>query len=281
MASEQTVEQTKKIHELIAEELNIEELLKFDFNSNEKVNEMLKNCSSREQNSVLKQFKILKEHFESQYTQLILKFQELKFNSELEKLSSKGKGKKEKKVKSSDEEGVEKKPSSSGVTNKQPCCDFTTTYMSSEMFKDSNPEIFKDSTEYSRNDIHAGMREFVTLERKNNPDKITPKQDGEEKPNNKVFNVYGELETLLKHASKNIKEDISIVEKSLKEKEKESPDEGTKAFKEIEYMKQWIEDKKNLSKVPKTLEFKDFMRYSPYCFPDRNPLEKAVRKPKT
>jgi hypothetical protein len=276
MASEQTVEQTKKINELIAEELNIDELLKFDFNT-ETINEMLKNCSSREQNSVLKQFKTLKEHFESQYTQLILKFQELKFNSEIEKLSSKGKGKKEKKAKSSDEEGAEKKPSA--VTKQQPCCDFTTTYMSSEMFKDSNPEIFKDSTEYSRNDIHAGMREFVNLERKNNPDKITPKQDEDEKPNNKMFHVYGELETLLKHASKNIKEDISIVEKSLKEKEKESPDEGTKAFKEIEYMKQWIEDKKNLSKVPKTLEFKDFMRYSPYCFPDRKPLEKAVKKP--
>ena len=280
MASEQTVEQTveptKKIPDLIAEELNIPDILNFDFNT-ESVNDMLKNCSSREQNSVLKQFKTLKEHFESQYTQINLKFQELKFTSEIEKLSSKGKGKKEKKAKSSDEEGVEKKQSA--VTKPQPCCDFTTTYMSSPKFKDSNPEIFKVSDEYSRNDIHAGMREFVNIERKNDLDKITPEQIGDEKPSNKKFNVYGELGTLLKHAAKNIKEDISIVEKSIEEREKENPEEGTKAFTEIENMKQWIEDKKNLSKVPKTLEFKDFMRYSPYCFPDRKPLEKAVKKP--
>ena len=39
MASEQTVEQTKKNHELIAVKLNIPELLKFDFNLKE-VNDM-------------------------------------------------------------------------------------------------------------------------------------------------------------------------------------------------------------------------------------------------
>ena len=276
MATEQTVEQPKKIHELIAEELNIPDVLNFNFNT-ESVNDMLKNCTKTEKNHVQKLFKGLKEHFETQFLQLNLKIQELEYESKIEKMTTTKAGKKEKKAKSSDEEGAEKKPSA--VTKPQPCCDFTTTYMSSDIFKDSNPEIFKDSTEYSRNDIHAGMREFVNIERKNNPTKINLKVDGDEKPNNKVFHVYGELETLLKHASKNIKEDISIVEKSLKEKEKENPDEGTKAFKEIEYMKQWIEDKKNLSKVPKTLEFKDFMRYSPYCFPDRKPMEKAVKKP--
>lgn len=276
MATEQTVEQPKKIHELIAEELNIPDVLNFDFNT-ESVIDMLKTCTKTEKNHVLKQLKGLKEHFEDQFLKLNLKIQELEYESKIEKMTTTKTGKKEKKAKSSSEEGAEKKPSA--VTKPQPCCDFTTTYMSSPKFKDSNPEIFKVSDEYSRNDIHTGMREFVNIERKNDLDKITPKQDGDEKQNNKVFNVYGDLETLLKHATKNIKEDLSIVEKSLKEKEKENPDEGTKAFKEIENMKKWIEDKKNLSKVPKTLEFKDFMRYSPYCFPNRNPLEKAVKKP--
>lgn len=269
-------EQTKKINESIADELNIPELFKFDINT-ETINEMLKKCTKTEKNHVLKQIKGLKEHFESQYLLLNLKIQEQDYESKIEKMITTKAGKKEKKAKSSTEEGAEKKPSA--VTKPQPCCDFTTTYMSSPKFKDSNPEIFKDSSEYSRNDIHTGMREFVNIERKNNPEKITPKQVGDEKPSNKKFNVYGELETFLKDAAKNIKVDISIVEKSIEEKEKENPDEATKAFKEIENMKKWIEDKKNLSKVPKTLEFKDFMRYSPYCFPDRKPLEKAVKKP--
>jgi len=277
MASEQTVEPTKKIPDLIAEKLNIPELLNFEFNSNEEVNDMLMNCNVRDKNSVLKKFKTLKDHFDTQYQNVLLKIQEQDYESKIEKMTTTKAGKKEKKAKSSTEEGAEKKPSA--VTKPQPCCEFTTTYMSSPKFKDSNPEIFKVSDEYSRNDIHTGMREFVNIERKNNPDKITPKQVGDEKPSNKKFNVYGELETFLKDAAKNIKVDISIVEKSIEEKEKENPDEATKAFKEIENMKQWIEDKKNLSKVPKTLEFKDFMRYSPYCFPDRKPLEKAVKKP--
>ena len=146
MASEQTVEQTKKIHELIAVKLNIPELLKFDLNSNEEVYDMLKNCTKTEKNHVQKLFKALKEHFDTQYLQFNLKIQELEYESKIEKMTTTKAGKKEKKAKSSTEEGAEKKPSA--VTKPQQFCEFTTTYMSSPKFKDSNPEIFKVSDEY-------------------------------------------------------------------------------------------------------------------------------------
>ena len=191
----ETSETSEKIHEKIAEALNLKQFYEFNFKDNEEVLEMMENCKTREQNSVLKDFEKIYHHFVEQYISVKAFFnlkKELKekekeineLNKKIDKLTSK----KEKKLKSSDEE-AEKKPSA--VTKPIECYDFVSKYMSCDKFKESNPEIFISSDKYSRNDIHTGIREFITIERENNPDKINVTVEGEEKQNNKMFNVYG------------------------------------------------------------------------------------------
>merc|ERR1712178_171141 len=104
-------------------------------------------------------------------------------------------------------------------------------------------------------------------------DKINVEPSDGEEVNKKIFKIYGDLETMIGNCIKNIKEDLSVVEKAIKEKKKEKPEDDSTAAKEISYMQMWVEKYKELTSPPDYLQFTDFMKYSPFCKIDRNPLE--------
>ena len=152
------------------------------------------------------------------------------------------------------------------------CYQFVKEFMTEQGFED------RDNLEYSPVEIRSVMNNFVKNERDKNEDKINVVPDSGE-INKKIFKVYGPLKNIIEECIKVVSTDINLIEKTIKEKKKAKPEEGSTAEKEIGYMEAWINEKKKLTTVPETLQFTDFMKYSPFCFVERNALEKAKKKP--
>lgn len=267
-----------KVSDQICEKIGINVQNPIDFNDEEYI-EDLKKCGKRDIKSIINTYsKFIAHHIDilGSLRETFIKIDcdekhEVE-NSKLLKSIKKGK----KALKLDDDTNSEENDgtttaSASAVNKREKCHDFVKDFMVSQGFEASE--------EWSPNQIRTAMNAFVNSEREKNPDKINVKPSDGEEINKKIFNVYGPLETIIENCIKNIKEDISIVEKSIKDKKKEKPEADSTIAKEITYMEMWVEKYKGLTSSPKHLQFTDFMKYSPYCKVDRNPLEKAKKKP--
>lgn len=268
-----------KVSDQICEKIGINVLNTFDFNDEEFI-ELLKKCKIRERKAILNSFNAYILHQVDVLGNLRESFTKIesdeKHDSEISKLmKSIKKGKKT--SKGDDDTNSEENDSgtntASAVNKPEKCHEFVKDFMVSQGYETSD--------EWSPNQIRTAMNAFVNKERQTNPDKINVKPSDGEEINKKIFNIYGPLETIIENCIKNIKEDISIVEKSIKEKKKDKPEADSTAGKEITYMQMWVDKYKDLTTSPKHLQFTDFMKYSPYCKAERNPLEKAKKKPPT
>ena len=268
-----------KVSDQICEKIGINVLNSIDF-SNEEYFEELKKCGKRDIKFIINSYsKFIAHHIDvlgslrETFTKIDCDEKHEIENSKLLKSIKKGK----KALKTDDDTNSEENDGTnttiSAVNKPEKCHDFVKDFMVSQGYEASD--------EWSPNQIRTAMNAFVNQERNTNPDKINVKPSGGEEINKKIFNVYGPLEIIIENCIKNIKEDISIVEKSIKDKKKEKPESDSPAAKEITYMQMWVDKYKDLSSSPKFLQFTDFMKYSPYCKIDRNPLEKAKKKPPT
>ena len=264
-----------KASDQICEKLGINALNPIDF-SNEEYFEDLKKCGKRDIKSIINSYNKFIAHHIDILGYLRESFTKIESDEkhEIENAKLIKSLKKNKKISKSDEdtnseENDEESTKITAVKKLEKCHDFVKDFMVSQGYDESD--------EWSPVQIRSAMNAFVTNEREKNPDKINVKSD-DGKINGKIFKVYGELKKIIENCIKNIKEDISVVEKSIKDKKKEKPEADSTAAKEITYMEMWVESKKELISTPDTLQFTDFMKYSPYCKIDRDPLEKARKK---
>lgn len=260
-----------KLSDKVCQKLGITDGISTDINDNELI-EMLKKCGKRDQKSILGTFNKLISNQIEMMVNLKSIFTEIEVNEKamIEQAKLMKSIKKSKKVIKDDEtdsnDGENTK--TAAVKKVAPCHAFVKKFMNEER------------DEYSPVEIRTKMNDFVKKERETNPDKINvkPSTEGGE-VNKKIFNVYGDLKEFIGECSKIASEDVSFIEKTIKEKKKAKPEEGTSAFNEIEYMSEWAKEKKKLIDAPETLQFTDFMKYSPFCFIERNTLDKSKKKP--
>lgn len=277
------VKETAKASDQLIELFNIDENISIDL-KNEETLELLKKCGKREQKAIINVFNKTIQNYIEQLMILRTTFTELELTEKFEIDQSKliKSLKKNKKTIKTDSDDVDSEENDgeggtktvSAVNKPEKCHDFVKTFMVTQEFDESE--------EYSPNQIRSAMNKFVNDQRKENPDKINvkPANSGDE-INKKIFKIYGPLKEIIENCIKNIKEDISTVEKSIKEKKKEKPAEDSASGKEIINMQMWVDKYKELTNTPDSLQFTDFMKYSPFCKIDRNPLEKAKKKPPT
>lgn len=260
----------EKLSDKICQTLDISENINIDFN--EEMIEMIKKCGKRDQKAILNTYnKLISNHIE-RFATLKSVFTEIEVNEkamiEQAKLM---KSMKKKKSSIKDEETDSNDGDNTKVAAvKKPalCHSFVKKFMNEER------------EEYSPSEIRSKMNDFVKKERESNSDKINVKAETEGgEINKKIFNVYGDLKDFIIECSKIAAEDVSFIEKTIKEKKKSKPEKGSSAFNEIEYMSEWAKEKKKLTDVPATLQFTDFMKYSPFCFIERNTLDKSKKKP--
>jgi len=268
-----------KISEQFCELININESISIDFND-DTIKDMMKKCGKRDIKAIMNTYqKYIQQQLDNMMS-LKTEFMRIELTDEFETQQAKlmKSFKKTKKTLSSEDGDTEsndgENAKTAAVKKLSKCYDFVKTFMDSQEFES------RDSIEYSPVEIRSVMNDFVKKEREANADKINvkPESDGGE-TNKKIFKIYGPLKTIIEECIKKVKEDITLVEKAIKDRKKSKPDEGSASFKEIEYMETWVSEKKKLTEVPKTLQFTDFMKYSPFCFEERNTLEKAKKKP--
>ena len=260
----------EKLSDKICQSLDIFDNINVEFN--EEIIEMIKKCGKRDQKAILNSYnKIISTHIE-RFANLKSIFTEIEVSEkamiEQAKLM-KSMRKKKSSVKDDDSESNDGENTKIAAVKKPALChEFVKKFMN------------EDRDEYSPSEIRSKMNDFVKKERESNSEKINVKADTEGGDiNKKIFNVYGELKDFIKDCSKIAAEDVSFIEKTIKEKKKAKPEKGTSAYNEIEYMSEWVKEKKKLIDTPETLQFTDFMKYSPFCFVERNTLDKSKKKP--
>lgn len=277
------VKDNTKTSEIICEKLGITEEITFDFNEDEEFKELLESCGKRDQKSVIAAIQKKINQWIEIHSKIGIYFstQQLNAQHEIETnkiIKSLKKGKKALKS-SEDDEGEETEADAStkapsAVKKPVKCHEFV-----KPLIKHLGIEV-RDDLEYSQTELRNYMNNFVAQEREKNPEKINVKPKDGGVLNKKYFNLYGKLKDLIKDSIEQIKLDIKIVEDSIDEKKATNSEEGSSTFKEIAMMEMWVEKYKGLTVIPETLQFTDFMKYSPYCIEDRNPLEKAKKKVK-
>jgi hypothetical protein len=280
-STEIEVKENTKVSDQLIEQFGLDSSPNFDF-KNEETIELLKKCGKREQKAVITVFNKTIQNYIEQLMILRTTFTEIdlteKFEIDQSKLMKSFKKNKKATKTESDDINSEENDGEGGVktvsaVNKpEKCHDFVKTFMVTQEFDEAE--------EYSPNQIRSAMNKFVNDQRKENPDKINvkPANSGDD-INKKIFKIYGPLKEIIENCINNIKEDVSTVEKSIKEKKKEKPAEDSASGKEIINMQMWVDKYKELANTPESLQFTDFMKYSPFCKIDRNPLEKAKKKP--
>lgn len=259
----------EKLSDKICQTLDISDNINVEFN--EEIIEMIKKCGKRDQKAILNTYnKLISNHIE-RFATLKSVFTEIEVNEKamIEQAKLMKSMRKKKSSTKDDETDSNDGENTKIAAVKKPalCHPFVKKFMNEER------------DEYSPSEIRSKMNDFVKKERESNSDKINVKAETEGGDvNKKIFNVYGELKDFIKECSNIASEDVSFIEKTIKEKKKSKPEKGTSAFNEIEYMSEWAKEKKKLIEAPATLQFTDFMKYSPFCFIERNTLDKSKKK---